>query len=308
MKRFVQDLTLKKMTKYFSYISIVLLLAFASCAKKKEIEKPIKLQSKSVKFLQSKIEENRLNFETLSARFTAKTNFNNDKLSVKGNLKLKRDSIIWLSLTKLGGVEIVRLILTKDSIKFINKWDKEYFIGPIDKLNKIESLELGFTQIQNMLIGAMIEYNPEDKFSSNNDNVSYLLSSRNKSKVKNSNTLIEGDSLMEISVADKKLQKLMDKNNGDDFIVKNYYLLPDSYFLARQTINLIELQQAIDIVYNEYTIIENKYVFAGDHTIRIASNEKSGRIDLSYSSVQFNVDNSYPFKISSKYEPIKKRK
>lgn len=308
MKRFVQDLTLNKMTKYFSYISILILLVFTSCAKKKVVEKPLKLQGKSVKFLQAKIEENRLNFETLSARFTAKTIFNNDKLNVKGNLKLKKDSIVWLSLTKLGGVEIVRLILTTDSIKFINKWDKEYFIGPIDKLNTIDGIDLGFKQIQGMLTGAMIEYNPEDKFGSSNDNVTYLLSSRNKSKVKKSNTLIEGDSLMEISAVDKKLQKMLDKNNGEDFVIKNYYLLPDNYFLGRQTINLIELQQAIDIVYNEYSVIEEKYVFASNHTIRIASKEKSGRIDLSYSSVQFNTKNSYPFKISSKYEPIKKRK
>lgn len=296
------------MTKFFNYIAILLILAFSSCAKKKDIEKPIKLQGKSVKFLQSKIEENSLNFETLSARFSAKTNFNGEKLSVKGILKLKKDSIIWLSLTKLGGVEIIRLILTNDSIKFINKWDKEYFIGPIDKLDKIESIALGFPQIQDMLIGAMIEYNPEEKFSSSNDNTTYLLSSRNKSKIKKSNTLIETDSLMEIAAVDKKLQKMLDKNNGDNFIIKNYYLFPDNYFLARQTINLIELQQAIDIVYNDYSIIEEKYVFAADHTIKIASIEKSGRIDLSYGSVQFNTNNSYPFKISSKYEPIKKRK
>lgn len=283
-------------------------LSLSACSKKTGIEQTEKLQSRSVKYLQSKIEKNKLSFNTLSARFTAKTNFNNEKLSFKGMLKMKSDSIIWLSMTKLGGVEIVRLVLTPDSIKFINKWDKEYFIGPIEKLDNIESIELGFTQIQEMLTGAMIDYNPEDKFSSSNDNASYLISSKNKAKIKKSNTLVEGDSLIELSKLDDKMLKLLDKNNGEDFVIKNYYLLPDNYFLARQTINLMALQQAIDIVYSNHEIINESNVFALDHIIKIVSDDKSGRIELSYSGVEFNVKNSYPFKISSKYEPIKKRK
>jgi outer membrane lipoprotein-sorting protein len=295
------------MTKFFLYIALIV-ISLSSCAKKTQIEKVEKLPGKSVKYLQTKVEENKLNFESLSARFNARTNFNNEKLSFKGIVKIKADSIIWLSMTKLGGVEIVRLILTQDSIKFINKWDKEYYMGPIEKLNNIESIELGFSQIQEMLIGAMIDYNPEDKFNSGNDDGTYLLSSRNKAKVKKSLTIIEGDSLMEISKLDEKMQKLLDKNSGEDFVVKNYYLLPDNYYLARQTISLIELQQVIDINYSEYAIIDDAYVFALEQVIRIASNEKSGRVDLSYSSIEFNVDNVYPFKISSKYEPFKKRK
>lgn len=294
------------MTKFFLYIALIV-LALSSCAKKTQIEKAEKLPGKSVKFLQAKVDENKLNFETLSARFNARTNFNDEKLSFKGIVKIKADSIIWLSMTKLGGVEIIRLILTQDSIKFINKWDKEYYLGPIEKLNNIESIELGFSQIQEMLVGAMIDYDPEEKYNSANDNGTYLLSSRNKAKVKKSVSLIEGDSLMELSELDEKMQKLLEKNSGEDFIVKNYYLLPDNYFLARQTITLIELQQVIDINYSDYTIIDAAFVFAMEQVIRIASKEKSGRVDLSYSSVEFNVENVYPFKISSKYEPFKKR-
>jgi hypothetical protein len=294
------------MTKYL-YI-VVIIFSLSACAKKPGLERSEKLPGKSVKFLQNKIEENSLHFETLSARFTAKTNFNNDKVSFKGMLKIKSDSIIWLSLTKLGGVEVVRLILTNDSIKFINKWDKEYFIGPIANLNSIENLDLGYIQIEKILTGALVEYDPDDKFSAGTDNGTYLLSSRNKAKIKRSNTIIEGDSLIELSKMDEKVQKLLEKNDGEDFVIKNYYLQPDNYYLARQTINLLELQQAVDIVYSNYTILDNNYVFALDQIIRIASLDKASRIDLNFSSVEFNVENAYPFKISSKYEPLKKRK
>ena len=296
------------MIKYLNFISIILFLAFSSCAKKPVTEKPDRLSGKNTKFLQLKIEENLKDFESLTAKFTARTFINNEKINFKGSLKIKRDSIIWISLTKLGGVEMIRLILTQDSIKFINKWDKEYFIDALDKIDKLQDINLGFFEIQDMMTGTLIDYDPKSKFSSSNDNITYLLSSRNKSKIRKATTIIEGDSLMEISVQDKKLQKALDKNAEQDFIVKNYYFYPDNYWLARQTINQVNMQQAIDIVYDNYEIINEKYPFAMQHSIRIASKGKSSRIDMDYLQVQFNKKNTYPFKISSKYVPIKKRK
>jgi hypothetical protein len=197
--------------------------------------------------------------------------------------------------------------LTQDSIKFINKWDKEYFIGPIDKLDRVESIELGYGQIQELLIGALIDYNPLGKFTSKTDFNSYLLSSKNKSKIKKTSGIIEEDSLMVLPSVDKKVQKILDKNVDEQFVIRNYYLNPENYLLERQTINIINKHQAIDIVYSGYTIIENQFAFALNHVINVVANEKSGRIDLNYLSVQINSKNSYPFKISSKYEPIKKR-
>jgi len=296
------------MIKYLNFISIILFLVFSSCAKKTVTEKPVRLSGKNTKFLQLKIEENLKDFESLTAKFTARTFINNEKINFKGSLKIKRDSIIWISLTKLGGVEMIRLILTQDSIKFINKWDKEYFIDALDKIDKLQDINLGFFEIQDMMTGTLIDYDPKSKFSSSNDNITYLLSSRNKSKIRKATTIIEGDSLMEISVQDKKLQKALDKNAEQDFIVKNYYFYPDNYWLARQTINQVNMQQAIDIVYDNYEIINEKYPFAMQHSIRIASKGKSSRIDMDYLQVQFNKKNTYPFKISSKYVPIKKRK
>lgn len=122
--------------KKFSLNIIILIIAVAlsACAKKTEIAKPQKLQSKSPKFLIKKLNEQEQEFDYLFAKFTARTNFDNRKLNFKGSIRIKSDSIIWLSFTKLGGVELVRLVLTQDSIKFINKWDKEYYKGKLNDL------------------------------------------------------------------------------------------------------------------------------------------------------------------------------
>jgi hypothetical protein len=295
------------MIKGIHLISIVLILVFYSCAKKTRIDKPVRLPNKSSKFLQSKIESNNYDYETFTAKFTANTNFNNERISFKGSLRIKQDSIIWISLTKLGGVEMIRLILTQDSIKFINKWDKEYFIEAIENLDKLQEIELGYSQIQAMLLGELIDYLPDNKFHSSNDNITYLLTSRNKGKIKKASTIIEGDSLMELSVQDKKLQKALEKKPNEDFTIRNYYLFPDNYWLARQTISHVNIQQAIDIVYSDYEIKNEKIPFAMKQSIRIASKEKSGGVEFKFLHIEFNKKNSYPFKISSKYVPIKKR-
>lgn len=295
------------MNKFILYIILFSVLFLHSCAKKTTIEGLEKLSSKSTKFLQGKIEENKLNYVYLSAKFNAKTNINDEKVSFKGSLKIKRDSIIWMSLTKLGGVEMIRLVLTQDSIKFINKWDKEYFLGSIDKINQLDNVELSYQQVQDLLVGELVEYDPEEKFNSGIEGASYVLSSRNKGNIRKASTIVEEDSLMAIDIEDKRLQKALNKNSEEDFVIKNYYFMPDNYWLARQTINLVAMQQAIDILYENYLIIENKYPFAMNQSIRIASKEKSSRVDLEYTQIEFNSVDSYPFKISSKYEPIKKR-
>ena len=292
---------------YRPVIALLLASFFIACSPKEEVVRTEKLPNKGVKFLQAKVADNQLEYETISAKFSAHTNFDGEKLNFKGSMRIKKDSIIWLSMTKLGGVEVVRLILTEDSIKFLNKWDKEYYLGSIDKLDQLQDVEIGFRDFQNLLTGQMIDYNEDGKFTSSNDNVSYILGSKNKGKVKRASTIIEGDSTLNIEVQEDLLQKTLDKKPDVDYVIKNYYLQPETFWLTRQTINLVDQQQAMDVMYNDYQLINDEIPMAMEQFIRIAAPKRQGGIELEFSSWNFNVNISYPFKISSKYAPLKKR-
>jgi len=284
-------------------------LAFGSCAKKTEIQKPVKLQNKSPKYLVKKLSANQQNFEYFFAKYTARTQVNEKKINFKGSIRIKSDSIIWLSLTKLGGVELVRLVLTKDSIKFINKWDKEFYTGKLEDLKEFGGINVDYKTLEDLFIGKPFDFDANDKYKSSNDNTHYLLSSKSKSKIRKVTQITEDDSLLTFGMAkkEKRYDKVVSKKSGDDLILKNYYLMPESFLLKKQTVNLIAQQQVIEVSYENYEQIENACIFALNQVIRIASFDKSSRFDIKYTTIKLNEPMNFPFKISKKYAPFKKK-
>lgn len=291
----------------FHIILLIIVIAINACAKKTEISKPVKLHNQSTKFLINELESNNWDFTYLFAKFTAHTNINNEKLNFKGSLRIKSDSIIWISFTKLGGVELVRMVLTQDSIKFINKWDKQYYTGKISELSEFGGIDVGYKTLQDLLTGKPFDFNPDDKYKSSNDNSYYLLSLKAKSKFKKTTQMVDEDSLLTIKTKENRYKKVVSKSSDDELMLKRYYLFPESFFLAKQAVNLISQKQAVDIAYNNYQLIDSTYIFALNQTIRIATNEKSSRIDLKFTTISFNEPVNFPFKISKKYVPFEKK-
>jgi hypothetical protein len=132
------------------------------------------------------------------------------------------------------------------------------------------------------------------------------LSSKAKSKARKATQISGEDSLLTFEMIDKRYDKAVLKVPEDELILKNYFLIPESFLLAKQSINLIAQQQAIEIAYDKYDIIDGFYTFAFSQIIRIASKEKSSRLDIKYTTVKLNEKLEFPFKISKKYAPFKK--
>ena len=57
------------------------------------------------------------------------TVFVNEKaIPLNANIRMQKDSVIWISATALLGIEAVRLLITPDSFKMINRLiSEEYF-------------------------------------------------------------------------------------------------------------------------------------------------------------------------------------
>lgn len=291
-------------------INIILLgiiIALGACSKKPEIEKPVKLQNKSPKYLVRELEANQQGFDYFYAKFNTHTFFNDKNISFKGAIRIKSDSIIWLSLTKLGGIELVRMVLTQDSVKFINKWDKEYYTGKLSDLEEFGGISVNYQTLQNLFMGKPFDFNPADKYKSSHDNQFYLLSSKAKSKIRKATQVMDEDSLLTLGTKEKKYEKVILKEDEEDLVLKNYYLFPESFWLAKQSVNLLVQQQAIEIVYDNYELIDETFIFALNQVVRIATKDKSSRFDIKYTSIKLNEPMSFPFKISKKYVPFKKK-
>jgi len=94
-----------------------------------------------------------LDFTTFYGR--AKANFNSPKASGNATvyIKMKRDSIIWVSVTGPLNIEGARVLITPDSVKIINKLEGFAQLSSIAHLQQITKLPFSFNDLQNLILG-----------------------------------------------------------------------------------------------------------------------------------------------------------
>lgn len=102
------------------------------------------------------IESENISFSTLSAKLNVGYKSKNDKLNASATIRIKQDSIIWMSITAAFGIEVLRIAITQDSVKMINKLSKEYIADDYNYIRKMIDIDVNYNMVQNLLIGDMI--------------------------------------------------------------------------------------------------------------------------------------------------------
>lgn len=97
--------------------------------------------------------------EWLSAQLNGTAELNQQSLPLNAQLRLRKDSVLWLSFRALMGIEVARVLLTPDSIKLINRLTSSYYEGPIDDLSTNYQLPFSYEQLQDGLL-ARLSFNP----------------------------------------------------------------------------------------------------------------------------------------------------
>ncbi|RYY89882.1 MAG: DUF4292 domain-containing protein [Chitinophagaceae bacterium] len=90
--------------------------------------------------------------------FTAKINVDykdatNKNQNLNVNVRMFKDSAIWISATGFMGIEGMRALITKDSVKILNKLDKIYTARSMAYLQEVTDMPLDLPTMQNLLVG-----------------------------------------------------------------------------------------------------------------------------------------------------------
>ncbi|MFL5730519.1 MAG: DUF4292 domain-containing protein [Cytophagaceae bacterium] len=87
----------------------------------------------------------------------AKINFKDDKEDVNAtvNIRMKKDSVIWMSVTPGLGIEALRILIRPDSIFMLDKIKNPnvYSAYGFNYLNEKFSIDLNFQNLQAMIVG-----------------------------------------------------------------------------------------------------------------------------------------------------------
>ena len=269
-------------------IRIILIIAtlvcyagiISSCSSSKKITGS-KIKEMSANRLMREINANSFDFESLQAKVGIKVETEDNAFNLKGQLKMKKDSILWASITLPLGLEVARIKVTADSIFFINKSNKSYLAEQSESFNYLQNINADINTIQSVFTGNIFLIN---KKSDNNvlikDNKYNLLSEEN------------------ITFINNKYKKNFTIN-------KNIIIDPTLFRITKyEIINNEDSDDRLTIDYSDFIEIKGKYL-PSIIKINISTEEKM-YITITYSNISTNNNTQYNFSIPKKYERIKK--
>ena len=269
------------MTRVFSLIIFIVLLS--SCRSTKILQTafskkdrvlvvnlpPEKKNNDSVAFIKKtlqQLEANRIHFRTFSAKVSVDYRGGDGKnYDVNANVRMYNDSAIWINVNALLGIDAMRLFITRDSVKLLDKLNKTYTARSVDYLQEVSALPLDLYTLQDLIIGNPVFLDSNVVSYSNGNNQVALLSIGEW--FKNLITLMESD----MSLVHSKL------DDAD-----------------------INRNRTADLTYSDY---ENKKGVPFSTKRRITVAEKT-RLDIrmDFKQYDFNQEVSFPFSVPKNYD------
>jgi len=100
------------------------------------------------------IKENHIDFTTFSAKL--KIDFENDRQrqqNISTNIRMQKDSVIWISVSAPIIGEVARAIITPDSLKAYDKFNKKLYLRALSDARDLLNIPFDFRTLQDMIIG-----------------------------------------------------------------------------------------------------------------------------------------------------------
>ena len=218
--------------------------------------------------------ENNFEFVNLKAKINTKFKSREKQNLAFGTfVKMHKDSVIHVTISKV--VPIVIALITPDSIKFINKLDKKYFVGDYSYISKLIKTDISFDQIQSLLIGNPIMMDSTNPNYLIEENDEFFISSLNKEELKDANLRRIGE-----------------------WSVKHW--INELYKAGKMVAENDSTKTKIEIFQADYKKIEGK-LFPNRTKVQIITPSDSISIHLNYQRVKINTIVEWEFSIPENY-------
>ena len=219
--------------------------------------------------------------------FTAKISVNyenkGESNSFNGQIRILHDSVIWLSFTPLLGIEVFRVIITNDSVKFINRINNTYFMGDYDYVNKFLNTNIDFDVLQSFMIGNDLSFYENGKFKASLEGDQYKLSTAERSKLK----------------------KFV-RNNQEQLkiLIQNIWIDPETFKITRADVKEIRRENLkLEANYSVFEKVEDQ-LFPTSVNFDIFA-EKNIHVSVEFSKISINTPQLFPFRIPASYNQVK---
>lgn len=266
---------MKRNSLHFA-LAVLLVIFLASACKTLKNKNRGQKKLLSLEQVYDSVYKYQYDYTTLSAKCNVKFKNESKNISLKGNLRIHKDSIIWISLSPGLGIEAVRLKCTKDSVFLLDRINKSITRGKYDYIKKLWKIDVDYFSLQNILTNRFFIYptvtNEKNDFS-------------RQFSLKSDTSLINV-----YRKTDKAVENLL-KITYTDFYISTYL------------INDVPNARSLKIDFEKGNF-DNANRFPSKVDIASVNAGKNLQLDLNYTKVTLNSSVSFSFKVPDSYRVI----
>ena len=280
------------------YIAFLFFLCFIiSCKSTNKIShKYKKIERLSVKHLLNYVSDAGVNYNSLFIKKSSISVDQNGKTNnLKSSIKIDKENFVQISLNAPLGIEVARAVVTKDSIKFVNFHNKEYFFDDISNINKILKINSSYNVLQGILSNSFFGlYDFDDK--------DVLYSDRQYKIERDSNFYV--------------LSTFYKKNNNGKYIKVAYdnanislyqicKINPNTFKVIYNCVRDIDNNFFLEIRYSKFKIYDT-ILFPSLMQISLKTKKDDYKLNLKILNIDFDVTVNSNIRILKKYKNIKR--
>jgi len=253
--------------------SILLLFLFISlfsttACKSVKTAQGVRLKVRSSEYLLEKLHAQNLEVEWLSAKARITFNDNGKSRKASANIRMRKDSVIWMNVKKLG-VEGARILITPDSVYIVDRINKQYAITDFSFIENEYHLPANFKVLQNLILG---------------------------------NPLVFSESVLEAGISEDRYHLASD---DEARMTSDYWMDGITYDLRKMAFLDYRYNRKVIIEQDRYELLEEKEKFSYFRSLDLSSPETGDLvIDLKLSKLEINTPKSIKFDIPDHYKKI----
>ena len=275
-----------KTTSILKIAALALPLVLSSCKSHKKVVQPVVVtpEMKEKADFISSVKENAQTAKFMTSKVKFSVEVGPQKLTLTGNLKMKRDDVIRLQLMAFGFVEAGRIELTKDYVLIMDRINKQYLKAPWMSVDFLRNSGMNFQTLQALFWNELFR-----------PNQSSLTKTDNKQVV---------DSIANYSILE----------SGDDMIISLEEGKMDYSWLASRHTALLRMANILykdrfngntqlNWDYDEFKPL-NKRQFPHKSSITLTTPEKEVKLGMTLNYIGADTEWETRTEISNKYREV----
>ena len=286
------------------YLIILLIPVLFSCKSKEVIVTQEPLKERTQAFLIRHIDKNNFDSEWLGMKLDAEFASGDEQQGFKATVRMRKDSAVSVSVSPALGIEVLRLLVDKDSLKMVSDipGDKYVFLGSVEQLSELAKIDLDLSTLQDMLIGNPIGLSREEgKMKSGIEKLDveyYTLVSRMSRRVRRAT---ENQDSLQV-VEGRRISKRLEDN---DWISSKFWIESNNYKIVKCEFLDIRTKRMVRMNYSDFDEEDPSHY---PHKCMVQFSDAKGSTSLEFKIIRLNTQNHYDFSFDyDKDYPIKRK-